>query len=379
MILGGYGAFGTLVAQNLARTPDLNLIIAGRNANKAAATARTLRAIPKTRAAISSTHCDAQTCTPSQLSAQNVTLIINASGPFQQHDHSLAKTAIAARSHYIDLADARHYVTGICALNNGARDQGTTVISGASSIPGLSSAVVAQHAKTFDRLDAIEIGISPGNAFTPGIATTRSILGAIGKPIQSLIDGRWQTIYGWQNLSRHIFPQIGSRYMSNVDVPDLDLFPAHYPDLKTVSFKAGLELSALHLGLVCASKLISANLLPSLSPIARPAHAVKRILEPLGTDAGGMFVKSTGIDNTGQQATRTWHVIAKAGDGPWIPTIASAILAKRVLTQNQSTGGLMPGAYPCMNLFTIEQFEAEVSDLGLDISTHNDEDKSLIV
>ncbi len=39
-------------------------------------------------------------------------------------------------------------------------------------------------------------------------------------------------MHGWQGLHRHRFPEIGYRWMSDVDVPDLDLFPQHYPELR---------------------------------------------------------------------------------------------------------------------------------------------------
>ena len=89
-----------------------------------------------------------------------------------------------------------------------------SVVSGASSVPGLSSAAVDAYAGEFSKLDAIDIGISPGNSFDPGLATTASILGEVGRPYATLAGGRWQTTYGWQGLRRQRFPGIGPRWMA---------------------------------------------------------------------------------------------------------------------------------------------------------------------
>jgi hypothetical protein len=79
----------------------------------------------------------------------------------------VAHAAIEVRCHYIDLADGRQFVAGISSLNAQALAAGVSVISGASSVPALSSAVVDRYLPRFARLDAIRMGISSG-ARAPG-------------------------------------------------------------------------------------------------------------------------------------------------------------------------------------------------------------------
>ena len=85
---------------------------------------------------------DATTATAEALRALSADVLINASGPFQHHDYALPRACIAAGCHYIDLADARAFVTGIGVLDAEAKAAGVSVVSGASSVPGLSSAAV---------------------------------------------------------------------------------------------------------------------------------------------------------------------------------------------------------------------------------------------
>jgi hypothetical protein len=290
--------------------------------------------------------------------------VINASGPYQTQAYALAQACIDAECHYVDLADARAFVTGITALDAGAKASGVAVISGASSVPGLSSAVVQNFAATFDRLEAVEIGISPGNSFDPGEATAASILSQAGKPHTELSDGRQETVYGWQGLSRHRFPEIGARWMSHVSVPDLDLLPAHYPTLRTARFSAGVEVAPYHIGLWSLSWLVRSGLVQNLGGLAAPLLRAKRWLGVFGSDRGGMFVTIRGSGADGAHKWLCWHLIARSGHGPYVPAIAAVILAKQLAMRQ----GPPPGARPCFRLFSVADFDAEVADLDIECS-----------
>ena len=110
-------------------------------------------------------------------------------------------------------------------------------VTGASSVPGLSSAVVAHHREVFARLDSIDIAISPGNAFDPGVATVASVLGGVGQPMRMLDRYAWRTVHGWQGLKNVDFGDAGRRWVGYVDVPDLDLFPTHDPNSQRFVFR----------------------------------------------------------------------------------------------------------------------------------------------
>ncbi len=359
LIVGGYGAFGAHAAERLAREPSIEIVIAGRSADRARSHAEALGT--RAQAHVGHAALDATSTSAEALRSLAPNVVINASGPFQQQDYALARACIAAGCHYVDLADARAFVTGIGALDGAAKAAGVRVVSGASSVPGLSSAAVRRMARDLHRLDEVHIGISPGNSFDPGIATAASIIGQAGKPMGVRQGGRRMTVYGWQGLHRHRFPEIGNRWMSDVDVPDLDLFPLHYPELATVRFSAGLEVGLFHLGLWGASWLARAGIVGSLAPLAAPMLAAKRRLSMLGSDAGGMFVRVVGVDREGTERTRVWNLVARGGEGPYVPAMASVILAKRLVAGD----GPPAGASPCFGLFQLEDFEAEVGDLDI--------------
>jgi len=359
LIVGGYGAFGIHVAERLARSRDLEIILAGRSRRKAEAAAVALQR--DTRTSISGTALDATLVSPEDLHDLAPDVVVNASGPFQRQDYALAEAAIAARCHYVDLADSRSFVTGIGSLDEQARAANVLVVSGASSVPGLSSAVVQEYAPQFAQLDEIDIGISPGNSFDPGAATTASVLSYAGKPIFMRLDGADRIVYGWQDARRYRFPELGTRWISNADVPDLDLFPARYPSLRQARFGAGVEVALIHLSLWALSRLVSGGMIRDLSAYTPPLRMMKRLLGFLGSDRGGMFVTLAGRDASGAEKRIEWTLVARSGHGPFVPAIASVILSRKLARRELDKTGAMP----CFGLFTLREFFDEVADLDI--------------
>ena len=359
LIVGGSGAFGARIAERLAKTSDFELVIAGRNEDRAKDAAARLR--DQFSAKATAVQLDSLTVRPGRLEAIGASVIINASGPFQDHNTRLIEAAITNQNHYIDLADARSFVINIEKFDQRAKDAGVLVVSGASTVPGLSSTVLCHLAKDMTTLDSVEIGISPGNHFDPGVATTRSVLKGLGQPIVTTRSSTQDIIYGWQNLSRKSFGDLGNRWLSNVDVPDLELIPKHFPEVEDVSFQAGTELTIQHLGLWGLSWLARAKLLRRAEQLTPALLALKRLTHGFGSNCGGMRLSVSGRDHQDQRIKKLWTLAARDGHGPFIPALASVILTKTL-----ATGGTKHrGACPCFNLFSYTAFQNEIDELSI--------------
>ena len=364
LILGSAGAFGAKIAALLSSDDRLDLVLAGRTAARLAAQADALSTVAGGR--VRTAVLDAHRTSADDLMRLGVDLVINASGPYQGRDYGLARAAIAARCHYIDLADARDFVVGFATLDENAKAAGVLAVSGASSVPGISSAVVAHHRDAFERLHTLDIAISPGNSFDPGIATVESVLGGVGRPIRVLRDGAWRTVYGWQGLRRSEFGDAGWRWLGYVDVPDLEILPARVPDLETVRFQAGLEVSMFHLGLWLASWPVRWGLVSSLAPLAAGLLAVKRRLRRLGSDRGGMSVAMRGIGREGAPRAITWLLVARSGHGPFVPALTAAALARRLASGVETPRGAMA----CHDVVRLADIVAEAKGLDITYITH---------
>jgi hypothetical protein len=358
LVIGGYGFFGSRLVERLANQQGLHVVVAGRSIERAHALVERMR--PSARSTMSATALDiASHAFPSELAAIAPSVTIHTSGPFQNQDLRVAQACLACGSHYVDLADGRDFVQGIVALNGAAQAAGLCVISGASSVPALSGAAVDHLAKGFRKIQNIDIGISPGNRTERGLSTMQAILSYCGKPLPGA-DGT----FGWVGSHRHTYPApVGRRLLSPCDVPDLTLLPQRYPGKPQVRFGAGLELRTLHRGMNAMAQLTRWGLVPDWSVHARLLKRAADVFKTLGTDAGGMHVTVTGETPAGQPASRTWHLVATHGDGPFVPTLAAAALVRQL----QAGAAPWVGARPCVGMLSLADFARECD--GLHIKT----------
>ncbi|MEF2250854.1 saccharopine dehydrogenase family protein [Ralstonia solanacearum] len=357
VVIGGYGFFGGRLVRRLAAHEALTITVAGRSLAQATALVETLRPTARARLQTAALDAHADTLTR-QLRTLAPGMLIHTSGPFQGQDYRVAQACIAAGVHYIDLADGRTFVQDISTLDAAARQAGVLVVSGASSVPALSGAAADHLAQGLATVDAIDIGISPGNRTERGLSTVQAILSYCGKPLPSA----HEPVFGWRGTWRHRYPApVGARLMSPCDVPDLTLLPTRYPGTPRVRFGAGLELRLLHRGMNLMSALAKAGLVRDWSRHARWLKAVSEWLLPFGTDAGAMHVRIEGRDGGNQARTRLWHLVAARGDGPYVPTLAAAALVRRWLE------GTLPqrGALPCIGLLTLADFARETEGLAI--------------
>ena len=357
LVLGGYGFFGQRISAALASTASLRVLIAGRDLERARAVAGTIGVPVEHALAIDAHAADLV----ENLRRLHVDVLIHTAGPFQGQDYSVARAAIEARCHYIDLADGRQFVAGITSLNAQALAAGVAVISGASSVPALSSAVVDRYLPRFGRLDAIRMGISSG-ARSPGLATVKGVFSYGGKPIRSWRDGAWVDAHGWLDLRRYRFPQpLGKRWLGSCDIPDLELFPQRYSSVRTVSFQAGFASDVGHLVVWGLAALVRTGVLRDMRTFARPLNRLSRWMEPVVSDKGGMFVSLEGEGIDGEPLRINWNLIAENNHGPHIPCGAAIALARKL----GSGAVLRNGAMPCMGLLTVEEFLGPLRDLSI--------------
>jgi saccharopine dehydrogenase-like NADP-dependent oxidoreductase len=357
LVLGGYGFFGHRICASLAGDPSIRLLVGGRHRDRALETAKQLGLAAEQALAIDAN----QSAFGHLLKASGAKILVHTAGPFQHQDYRVARAAIEAGCHYIDLADGRQFVAGIAALDDMARQRDVSVVSGASSVPALSSAVVDRYQPQFARLESIEVAISSG-ARAPGLATVQGIFGYAGRPFQYWSNGGWATARGWLGLRRHRFPPpLGSRLLSRLDVPDLVLFPSRYPDATSVSFEAGFASDLGHVVVWTLARLVKARVLPGASPFAAPLNRLSRWIEPIVSDKGGMFVRLKGLGHGGEALQITWNLIAQNNHGPHIPCGAAVALTQKLCSDLR----LPSGAMPCMGLLSVEEYLAALPGLNL--------------
>jgi Saccharopine dehydrogenase NADP binding domain len=351
VVLGGSGNFGARICRALHIDPAIDVVCASRTARDRFS-ASDIRSVPLDARA---------TNFEPGLRALAPDLVIHCVGPFQGQDYRVAHAALGAGAHYLDLADGRAFVAGFAAANDAAaRANNRLAISGASTLPALSSAVLDEVVKRLPILEAVEIIIAPGQRAPRGTATLQSVFGYLGKPFLWLRDGRWVQVYGWQDLKR-IHLEFGLRWSAACDVPDLELLPQRYPSVRTVEFRAALEFGVQHLTLWLLAALRRRGMLVSIERWALSLDRTASAFDPLGGAFGGMQVSVIGTAPGGARRRITWHLTAPATDGPEIPCMPAILLTQRFqrgeLTQR--------GAYPCMGFLSLADFAPEFARWGI--------------
>ncbi|HEY4071356.1 MAG TPA: saccharopine dehydrogenase NADP-binding domain-containing protein [Sphingomicrobium sp.] len=358
LIIGGYGNFGGYIARALAGDPNISLLIGGRSGSKAEAFASDLDAVnPATGYTL-----DIADDIGSRLREIRPDIVIHTTGPFQSQDHRVARAAIAAEAHYLDLADGRHFVASIGELDEPAKEAGVAVIAGASSVPCLTAAFIDRYKPHFARLESASYGISTAQATNRGLATAAAILSYVGKPFTILSNGKQKRVFGWQGLHAVRYPELGLRLFGYCDIPDLELFPDRYPQLNELRFSAGHEVKLLHIGTWLLSWIVRLGAIRSLSPYAEQLLRLSFLCDPLGSDKSGFHMLLAGVGSQGEAIQIRIFMIARQAHGPNIPCIPAILLARRMAAGGQ----VAPGARPCLDLVTLDEIMGAIARLDID-------------
>lgn len=351
LILGGYGTFGGRLAQLLADLAEIEILIAGRSKAKARAFcdrfegAATVRPLALDRANIASA-----------LSDLKPDLVVDSSGPFQDYGrdrYRVIEACISAGVNYMDLADGADFVEGVAAFDAAAREAGIFVLSGVSSFPVFTAAVLADISTRMTISD-VEGGIAPSPYAGVGKNVLRAVLGYAGEPVRLVRGGKPAVGRGLVETRRKTVSVPGHLPLHNirfslVDVPDLRLIPAQHADLKSIWMGAGPVPEVLHRILNALATLRSWGVVPNLMPLAGLCHWVLNTLK-FGEHRGGMYVAARGPN----AAEETWHLIAEGDDGPLIPSMAIEGLVRKVMEGDRPD----PGARSGIGALSLSDYES---------------------
>lgn len=364
LIIGGYGGFGKRLVKRLSESGDWHIIIAGRNKEKARKLSSELK------------NCEPLECDRNSVNLDEIFqsvkpyIVIDAAGPFQNSHYNVVKSCIASDIHYIDLADSREFVLGIKKFDEAAQSAGVSIISGASSVPALSRAVVDKLVKGMDEVCTINISISASNRASAGNSVAHAILNNIGKPLKIWRSKQWQSHTGWQMLRREKF-QIGNqpiarRFTALVDVPDHEILPSSINGFPSTIFRAGPELSFQTLFLWLCSWPVKWRWIKSLSSLSKFLLPLQSLTSFLGSDTSFMKIEVKGY-NDNQAMLKRWTLVARDDHGPDIPTFPAELIAEMLVNRS-----LKKGAYHASGLLKLEQFDLKFN--GYSIETQIDEE-----
>lgn len=356
MLIGGYGVFGGHLSQMLLAKGHV-VYVAGRSQQKADAFCAAHGGI-----ALQIDRSDLVQI-GALLDRDAIDILIDASGPFQAYEqgYALARVALASEVHYIDLCDDATFSNGINTLDALALQIGHVCLSGASTVPAISSAIVETLVDGLEEVTLIETAIVPGNRAPRGRSVMQAILAQVGQPVTVWRGGAWREVRGWSGSIEIDLPGGLRRCASYIGAPDLALFPTHFK-ARSVRFRAGLELGLMHRTLALLGWAVSRGLLPRLDHFAGAFLFVANIMRGFGTDRGGMRVCVAGRDADTRPITRHWLLSIAGGQGPKIPAVPAALLVDQI-----AAGEIAPGARAVIAQTPLATYEAALHDLGATI------------
>ncbi len=345
LILGGYGVFGGRLARLLSDLAGLELLICGRNLEAASAFCASYHGQPVLRPLkVDRRHID------TVLLAEQPDLVVDASGPFQDYGdqpYGVVQACIAARIPYLDFADAADFVFGVAQFDAQARAAGIYVLSGVSSFPVLTAAVLRQMAGSMD-IVSVDGGIAPSPYAGIGLNVMRAVVGYAGAPVKLTRNG--QAAYGCGLAESRRFTiavpgklPLRNLHFSLVEVPDLQVIPPEHPTLTDIWIGAGPVPELLHRILNLLAGARARFGLPSLLPLARLFYTVLNLMK-FGEHRGGMFVRASGRRD-GVLVEQTWHLLAEGDDGPYIPSMAIEAVIRKLLAGERPAAGARPATH----------------------------------
>lgn len=360
LVIGAGGVFGSRLAAGLARD-GFAVICAGRRIEAAQAAAAALQA-KYPGATVGAAALDTHSLDAAALRATGADIVVDAAGPFQGAEPLVARAAIEARLPYVDLADGRDFVAGFDALDAAARKARVPALTGCSSTPALSNAVLDALTEGWREVVSVEVGISPGARAPRGLAVTEAILSWAGRPVRVFEDGSWRERNGWSGLTRRRFGKAGGRWLSLCETPDLDILPARFRPRESAVFMAGLTPGLLHFGMGALSAL-SGRVGVDLKPRAGLLNRLSKWIAVVGSDRGAMRVAALGVDGRGRAVRARWLLVAEPGEGPVAPSLPALAAVKAI-----AAGRIAPGARPCVGELALSEIEAEIARHRITVS-----------
>jgi len=360
MIIGGYGVFGGRLAELLSDIAEVELIICGRNIARATA----FCASYKGQAQIRALQLDRDDIKQA-LKVECPDLLVDASGPFQDYGdncYDVIKACIAAKTDYLDFADAAGFVFGVAQFDEAAKEAGVVVMSGVSSFPVLTAAVLREMAKTME-ITSVAGGIAPSPYAGIGLNVMRAVISYAGAPVKLHRNGVSSFAMGLTESMRYTVAVPGRLPLKNihfslVDVPDLQVIPSEHNTLTDIWMGAGPVPEVLHRALNLLANARAKFGLPSMAPLSGLFYKILNLMK-FGEHRGGMFVRAYGLSD-GKKVEQSWHMLADGDDGPYIPSMAiEAIIRKSLSGQHPKPGAR--AATRALELSDYEQLFAERS------------------
>ena len=230
-ILGGYGYTGKFLAKHLLAHTEVDIIIAGRNLQKAQAFVNELNS-PRVTARLA----DAADRSSLTQALHGVTLCLVAA-PTTRQTETVIHACIEARADYLDVQFAANKLKALYAAENEIKKAGLCFITEAGYHPGLPAALIRYAAS---KLDTLESAITAGYINMQELPYTEAVdelmEAFLDYQAQTFKNGAWTKPSAWEMRKFHFGNDIGERTCSSMFFEELRNIPKLFPTLNETGF-----------------------------------------------------------------------------------------------------------------------------------------------
>jgi saccharopine dehydrogenase (NAD+, L-lysine-forming) len=300
LILGGYGAAGSLLARYILGETDVQLILAGRNPERAEALANVLND-QYGGDHVSAMHVDAADPLSLRAAFDRVDLVVVASST-AEYVETVARAVLEARIDYVDLQYSTAKVEALKSMQAQIEEAGCCFITDGGFHPGLPAALVRYAATHFDRLEKADVASVikidwSRLSFSP--ATVEEMVREF-QDFQTVYyqDGRWIKT-GWADMKKFDFGlEFGEQPCAAMLLEEMRALPEMIPSLQETGFFVGgfnwfvdylvlpAGLTALRIWPQKAVKPVGKLLLWGLNRFSKPPYRTILLLEASGWKDG---------------------------------------------------------------------------------------------
>ena len=231
LILGGYGATGRLLTKHLLEQTGFNMVIAGRNLEKAQAFVDSLHT-PRLAAA----RVDAADAASLRQALQKVEFLLVAA-PTTQHAETVICAALEAGVDYLDVQYSDRKLAALGTHEREINQKHLCFVTEAGYHPGLPSAMIHYAALKLDHIESARVACYLNMKDLPYTEAVDELMEAfIHYQAQVYKNGSWTQPGSWDTHKFDFGEEIGARSCYSMFFEELRCIPSLYPTLKDTGF-----------------------------------------------------------------------------------------------------------------------------------------------
>lgn len=280
-------------------------------------------------------------------------LVFNGVGPYYRFGLAVARAAVAAGAHYVDICDeydVAHALVTDRELDVEAQRRGLTVLTGMGASPGLSNLLGAWAVAELDDVDTLDFILGLPLIVDLGTTINAHMLHSLSGTVTQWTDGGYIEVPAWSDpIEVELLGQGGRHVFSSWGHPEAVTLPRFFPQVRRATSRfswfqpEGNELYRTldRWGLASDARIPGVEV---------PARQVTAAL--MSTDEGRVGMS---VDWGNVAPVNVWHVSA-AGTKDGVPTTV-VIEAELDLTRPQENSAALTAIPAAMGVLSLVRGE----------------------